>query len=78
MFILVHYAFYSHIFCYNKVYLLLLLLLQLILESSFTFYWSRFVQVYFNLYSSNFEEAYFTSTQVQNKSSSVTSDYTIL
>ena len=32
---------------------------QVILESNFTFYSSRFLQVYFYFYSSSFEGAYF-------------------
>jgi len=42
---------------FKKCHLLLLLLLQLLLESEITFYSRRVLQVYF--YSSSFEEAYF-------------------
>ena len=55
LFILLHCVIEYHILCYNKIYLLV----QLLLESSITFYSSRFLQVYFYFNSSSFEEAYF-------------------
>jgi len=70
-------VFDSHILCYNTFYLLFLLLLlrQLILESSFTFYSSRFYKFTFISTQVILKRLTFTSVQVQNKSSSVTPDW---
>ena len=71
---IVLYLYFGRILYDNKccVLLLLLLLHQLLLESSFTFYSSRFFQVTFTSNQVVLKRLTFTSTQVENKSSSVT------
>ena len=65
LFTLVHCVFDPHILCYEKF--CLLLLLRLLLESSFTFTSNQVV----------LERLAFTSTREQNKSSPVTPEYHI-